>query len=86
MKCYILEMKSFCATSGSAEHEHTFDVFSTLAKAKKAMKENAEKRLKDLPGWEKTFECETKLRIECESRFFDKNVTWTIYEGRLCQQ
>ena len=80
--CYILEMKSFCATSGNAESEHTFDVFPTLEDAKKAMQRRAKARLKDLPGWEKAFECETKIRIECESRFFDKHVTWTIFIGK----
>lgn len=79
--CYILEMESFCATSGSAESEHTFDVFPTLDIAKKEMQKRAKKRLKELPGWERSFECETMIRLECESMFFDKNVTWKIYQG-----
>ena len=74
-------MKSFCATKGNAESEHTLDVFPLLENAKKAMQRRAKARLKNLPGWEKVFECETKIRLECESRFFDKNVTWTIYIG-----
>lgn len=80
-KCYILEMRSFCATSGNAEHEHTFDVFPTLGKAQEAMQERARERLYNLPGWKKVFECETKIKLECESHFFDKHVTWTIFEG-----
>jgi hypothetical protein len=79
--CYILEMESFCATSGSAETEHTFDVFPTLENAKKEMQKRAKKRLSNLPGWEKSFECETKIVLTCESMFFDKHVTWTIYQG-----
>lgn len=79
--CYILEMESFCATSGNAETEHTFDVFPTLESAKKEMQKQARKRLSNLPGWEKSFECETKIKLTCESMYFDKHVTWTIYQG-----
>ena len=76
-------MKSFCATSGDSINEHTFDVFQTLEEAQKAMKKRAKARLKILPaGWEKAYEYENKLRLECESRFFDKNVTLTIHRGK----
>lgn len=78
-KSYILEMTSFCATSGNAESEHKIDVYPTLEKAQKAMKRKAANRLKQLPGWEKVLENGTKIRLECESMFFDKNVTYKIY-------
>ena len=81
--CYILEMKSFCATSGDSLSEHTFDVFQTLEETLKAMKRRAKARIKILPaGWEKAYEHEDKLRLECESNFFDKHVTWTIHKGK----
>ena len=80
--CYILEMKSFCATSGDSLSEHTFDVFQTLEEAQKAMKRRATARLKILPDWEKKYERKDYLRLECESRFFDKNVTWSIHKGK----
>ena len=80
--CYILEMKSFCAISGDSLSEHTFDVFQTLEEAQKAMKRRAKARLKILIGWEKVYEYENKLRLECGSNFFDKNVTWTIHKGK----
>lgn len=80
--CYILEMKSFCATSGDSLSEHTFDVFKTLEEAQKAMKRRATARLKILPGWEKAYERKDYLRLECESRFFDKHVTWSIHKGK----
>lgn len=80
--CYILEMKSFCATSGDSISEHTFDVFQTLEEAQKSMKRRAKARLKILPGWEKKYEHEYKLRLECESMFFDKHVTWAIHKGK----
>ena len=78
-------MKSFCATSGDSLSEHTFDVFQTLEEAQKAMKRRAKARLKILPGWEKAYEHEDKLRLECESNFFDKHVNcvnWTIHKGK----
>jgi hypothetical protein len=76
-------MKSFCATSGDSLSEHTFDVFQTLEEAQKAMKRRAKARLKILPaGWEKAYEHEDKLRLECESNFFDKHVTWAIHKGK----
>ena len=71
INCYILEMKSFCATNGDSISEHTFDVFQTLEKAQKAMKRRAKARLKILTGWEKKYEREDYLRLECESNFFD---------------
>ena len=82
--CYILEMKSFYASSGDSLSEHTFDVFQTLEEAQKAMKRRAKARLKTLPGWEKKYEREDKLRLEYESKsnFFNKNVTWTIHKGK----
>ena len=80
--CYILEMKSFCATSGDSISEHTFDVFQTLEEAQKAMKRRAKARLKILIGWEKKYEREDYLRLECESNFFDKHVTWSIHKGK----
>lgn len=80
--CYILEMKSFCATSGDSLSEHTFDVFQTLEEAQKAMKRRAKARLKILPGWGKKYEREYYLRLECESHLFDKHVTWTIHKGK----
>ena len=80
--CYILEMKSFCATSEDSLSEHTFDVFQTLEEAQKAMKRRAKARLKILPGWEKKYEREYYLRLECESHFFDKHVTWAIHKGK----
>ena len=86
--CYILEMKSFCATSGDSLSEHTFDVFQTLEEAQKAMKRRATARLKILPaGWEKKYERKDYLRLEYESKsnFFNKNVTWTIHKGKQKQ-
>jgi hypothetical protein len=81
--CYILEMKSFCAACEDSLSEYTFDVFQTLEEAQKAMKRRAKARLKILPaGWEKAYEHEDKLRLECESNFFDKHVTWTIHKGK----
>lgn len=75
--CYILEMKSLWSTS--VEREHTFDVFTTLESAKKEMQKRASKHLSDLPGWEKSFECETKIVLK-ESKVFDK-IILTIYQG-----
>lgn len=75
-------MKSFCATSGDSISEHTFDVFQTLEEAQKVMKRRAKARLKILIGWEKKYEREDYLRLECESNFFNKNVTWTIHKGK----
>jgi hypothetical protein len=47
------------------------------------MKRRAKARLKILPaGWEKKYEREDYLRLECESNFFDKHVTWAIHKGK----
>ena len=76
-------MKSFYASSGDSLSEHTFDVFQTLEEAQKAMKRRAKARLKILPaGWEKAYEREDYLRLECESHFFDKHLTWSIHKGK----
>ena len=46
------------------------------------MKRRAKARLKILIGWEKKYEREDYLRLESESNFFDKHVTWSIHKGK----